>query len=66
MEQTTVWYKSKTIQLGVILFIGSLLQHFGIIELEISPEATWVTSVLSFIQILLRTITKTPVATKSE
>jgi len=66
MEQTTVWYKSKTIWTGFLILGASLLQHFGVIQVDLSTDATWFATAWGVVQTFFRLITKTPVATKSE
>lgn len=58
MDASKKWYLSKTIWVGFIVFVASLLSFFGIVELELSPEAEWVGIAWGVIQVVLRMVTK--------
>lgn len=54
-------FLSKTFWTFLILFAVAILNLTGITNLNLSPDASWVTIVLSVIAIILRIFTKQPV-----
>jgi small-conductance mechanosensitive channel len=54
-------FLSKTIWVFFVLFIGSILNITGIVTLDLSPDAGWLSMVISVIGIVLRLITKEPI-----
>jgi hypothetical protein len=61
---TKLWYESRTLWIGVLVFLGALLGVTGVADLPIDPTAEWVVMGLSIIQVLLRLITKTEITLK--
>jgi hypothetical protein len=53
------WYLSKSVWVGLIAFIGGILQAVGTISVPISPETQIM--ILGMIAFVLRLITKDPV-----
>jgi len=51
------WYQSKFIWIYGLLFIASWLVNFSIVDVELSPDASWLTTILSFVAIILRAFT---------
>jgi len=51
------WYQSKTIWTFGVLFIASLLDHFGIVSIPLSEDATWLGTFFSLLAIIYRAIT---------
>lgn len=64
--QSKAWYLSKSIWVAFFIFVGSILAGTGVIELDLSPEATWIGIAWSIVQFLLRLVTKEPVTLKNE
>jgi predicted neutral ceramidase superfamily lipid hydrolase len=60
------WYLSKTIWVSLLIFVASLLVEMKIVNVELSPDAAWVGIAWSIIQLLLRLVTKEPVAVKTD
>lgn len=54
-------FLSKTFWTFLILFVVSILNMTGIVNLELDPEASWVGITLSVIGLILRLITKEPI-----
>jgi hypothetical protein len=55
-------YKSKLVWIGAITFIYGLLQIFGVVEAELTEGL--IDSILGFVVILLRYVTKEEVVLK--
>lgn len=54
-------YQSKTFWVFFLLLVGSILNELGVVNLELSKDANWITIALSFIAIVLRLVTKEPI-----
>lgn len=55
------FFTSKTIWTFLILFFVAIMNVTGITNLPLSPDASWLTIVLSVIVIILRLLTKEPI-----
>jgi len=57
------WYESKTILVALLLGIAGILAILGVIpESLIDQNAGWVGIAISVIQVILRLVTKKPIA----
>jgi len=57
------WYESKTILQALLLGVAGILAILGVIpESLIDQNAGWVAIAISVIQVILRLVTKKPIA----
>jgi hypothetical protein len=61
MNDSKMWYESKTLWVFTSLFVGSLLHVFGGFDIPLSEDAGWVAIVLQMLAIFLRFITGKPI-----
>lgn len=51
------FYLSKTLWINFILFAASLLVTLGLVQVPINPEASYVSIIITIVNMLLRIIT---------
>ena len=56
------WYTSKTFWVAIVVFVGSLLVEFGVMEAPFSEATLGI--ILSVLVVILRFITKEPIIWK--
>jgi len=56
---TKKWYASKSLWVGLIVFVSGILQATGTLEVPISPETQ--VMLVGVIAVILRAITKDPI-----
>jgi len=62
MRETKKIYQSKTFWVNLIAIVGIVLNSLYGIEIDAELQATFATAILGVINIILRLITKQPIA----
>jgi hypothetical protein len=66
MDQSKPWYASKTIWLNVIAGIAAVSSAFGLnLGLDTQAQAELAAGGLALVNVILRLVSKTPIATPS-
>ncbi len=56
------FWQSRTLWVGLLIFVASLLVSLGVVDVPLDPDAAWVGVAWGVIQTILRFITGTPLA----